>query len=87
MVPTHSFLNEISSCLIATVPAKFYDKDEEEEIKLQKAPSFSFCNHGVPLKTTLPDPLLHPFYSTTGQLSKGVDSAKDSTTSCTWLDS
>ncbi|XP_012460069.2 probable flavin-containing monooxygenase 1 [Gossypium raimondii] len=47
MVPTHSFLKEISSCLISTVPEKFYDKVENGEIKLKKAPSFSFCNNGV----------------------------------------
>ncbi|XWS55170.1 hypothetical protein CRYUN_Cryun10bG0152000 [Craigia yunnanensis] len=47
MVPTHSFLNEISSCLISTVPEKFYDKVEEGKIKLIKAPSFSFCHNGV----------------------------------------
>ncbi|KAB2088123.1 hypothetical protein ES319_A04G153100v1 [Gossypium barbadense] len=47
MVPTHSFLKEISSCLISTVPEKFYDKVENGEIKLKKAPSFSFCNNGI----------------------------------------
>lgn len=47
MVPTHSFLHEISSCLTSTVPEKFYDKVEDGEIKLKKAPSFSFCDNGV----------------------------------------
>ncbi|OMO92027.1 Dimethylaniline monooxygenase, N-oxide-forming [Corchorus olitorius] len=47
MVPEHSFLHEISSCLISTVPEKFYDKVEEGKIKLKKAPSFSFCQNGV----------------------------------------
>ncbi|XVF68047.1 hypothetical protein PTKIN_Ptkin10aG0171700 [Pterospermum kingtungense] len=47
MVPTHSFLHEISSCLISTVPEKFYDSVEQGKIKLKKAPSFSFCHNGV----------------------------------------
>ncbi|KAK8522277.1 hypothetical protein V6N13_115255 [Hibiscus sabdariffa] len=47
MVPTHSFLNEISSCLISTVPQNFYDKVEDGEIKLKKSPSFSFCHNGI----------------------------------------
>ncbi|KAE8719159.1 putative flavin-containing monooxygenase 1 isoform 2 [Hibiscus syriacus] len=46
-VPTHSFLHEISSCLISTVPEKFYDKVEDGEIKLKKAPGFSFGHDGV----------------------------------------
>ncbi|XP_059429313.1 probable flavin-containing monooxygenase 1 [Corylus avellana] len=60
MVPKHSFLQEISSCLISTVPEKFYDKVEERSIILKKASSFSFCKEGVlvngevqPLKTDL----------------------------------
>ncbi|XVE67296.1 hypothetical protein DITRI_Ditri08aG0149300 [Diplodiscus trichospermus] len=47
MVPTHGFLQEISSCLISIVPEKFYDNVEEGKIKLKKAPCFSFCNNGV----------------------------------------
>ncbi|WRX14542.1 Flavin monooxygenase-like - like 9 [Theobroma cacao] len=47
MVPTHSFLHDISSCLISTVPEKFYDKVEEGKIKLKKAPGFCFCHNGV----------------------------------------
>ncbi|XP_022726426.1 probable flavin-containing monooxygenase 1 isoform X2 [Durio zibethinus] len=47
MVPTHSFLHDISSCLTSTVPEKFYDKVEEGKIKLKKAPNFSFCHNGV----------------------------------------
>ena len=60
MVPKQSFLTEISSCLIATVPEKFYDKVEEGSIILKKGKSFSFSKEGVlingeaqPLKTDL----------------------------------
>jgi dimethylaniline monooxygenase (N-oxide forming) len=47
MVPKHSFLQELNSCLIATVPQGFYDKVEEGSIILKKAPSFSFCKEGI----------------------------------------
>ncbi|KAK9987603.1 hypothetical protein SO802_027842 [Lithocarpus litseifolius] len=60
MVPKHSFHTEINSCLIPTVPEKFYDKVEEGSINLKKSKSFSFCKEGVlvngeaqPLKTDL----------------------------------
>ncbi|KAK0583483.1 hypothetical protein LWI29_037447 [Acer saccharum] len=60
MVPKHSFLEEISSCLISTVPEKFYDSVEEGNIILKKSQSFSFCEEGIlvdgettPLKTDL----------------------------------
>lgn len=58
MVPSHSFHRQINSCLISTVPEKFYDKVEEGNIILKKAPRFWFCKEGVlvdgeasPLKT------------------------------------
>ncbi|KAM3695789.1 hypothetical protein ACJW31_07G160700 [Castanea mollissima] len=60
MVPKHSFHTEINSCLISTVPEKFYDKVEEGSINLKKSKSFGFCKEGVlvngeaqPLKTDL----------------------------------
>ncbi|KAI9181821.1 hypothetical protein LWI28_018988 [Acer negundo] len=60
MVPKHSFLEEISSCLIVTVPEKFYDKVEEGSTILKKSQSFCFCEEGIlvdgettPLKTDL----------------------------------
>ncbi|KAM5562722.1 putative flavin-containing monooxygenase 1 [Rosa sericea] len=61
MVPKHSFLQDISSCLISTVPEKFYDRVQEGSILLKKSPkSFSFCREGIlvegensPVKTDL----------------------------------
>ncbi|KAI4342100.1 hypothetical protein MLD38_026757 [Melastoma candidum] len=47
MVPKHSFLQEISSCLISTVPAKFYDRVEGGSIILKKAPEFGFFAKGI----------------------------------------
>lgn len=60
MVPHHSFHQEINSCLVSTIPEKFYEKVEEGSIILKKASSFSFCEEGIlvdgeatPLKTDL----------------------------------
>ncbi|CAI0469142.1 unnamed protein product [Linum tenue] len=47
MVPKHSFLTAISTCLLSTVPEKFYDRVEEGSIVLKKAPNFSFCKEGI----------------------------------------
>ncbi|KAK6916802.1 Flavin monooxygenase-like [Dillenia turbinata] len=60
IVPKHSFSEEISSCLISTVPEDFFDRVEKGGIILNKAPKFCFCKEGVvidgetaPLKTDL----------------------------------
>ncbi|CAJ1972943.1 unnamed protein product [Sphenostylis stenocarpa] len=47
MVPNHSFHKEINSCLISTVPEKFYEKVEEGSIVLRKGPRFWFCKEGI----------------------------------------
>ncbi|KAL2476937.1 putative flavin-containing monooxygenase 1 [Forsythia ovata] len=60
MVPKHSFLKELNSCSIATVPQGFFDRVEEGSIKLKKAQCFTFSSEGIlvegeaePLKTDL----------------------------------
>lgn len=60
MVPKHSFLQQISSCLVSTIPKDFYKRVEEGSIILKKAPSFGFCEEGIlvdgdgiPLETDL----------------------------------
>ncbi|KAJ8572117.1 hypothetical protein K7X08_008628 [Anisodus acutangulus] len=50
MVPEHSFLNELSVCLISTVPEGFYDRVEEGALKLKKAKSFGFTKEGIMLE-------------------------------------
>ncbi|KAL6965169.1 flavin-containing monooxygenase [Sarracenia purpurea var. burkii] len=47
MVPNHSFLQELSSCLVSTVPEDFYNRVEKGSIRLKKAPNFSFCKEGI----------------------------------------
>ncbi|KAL5731509.1 flavin-containing monooxygenase [Ranunculus cassubicifolius] len=60
MIPKHSFHQEISTCLISTVPSDFYTKVEQGSIILKKALNFSFCKKGLiidretaPLETDL----------------------------------
>ncbi|XP_016512508.2 putative flavin-containing monooxygenase 1 [Nicotiana tabacum] len=50
IVPEHSFLNELSSCLISLVPEEFYDRVGEGSIKLKKAKSFGFSKEGIVLE-------------------------------------
>lgn len=47
MVPKHSFLQELSSCLISSVPEDFYTRVEKGSIRLKKASSFGFCKEGI----------------------------------------
>ncbi|KAH7852316.1 hypothetical protein Vadar_023295 [Vaccinium darrowii] len=47
MVPKHSFLQELSSCLISSVPDDFYNRVEKGSIRLKKASSFGFCKEGI----------------------------------------
>ena len=60
MVPEHSFLETLSSCLISTVPDGFSDNVDKGSIIIKKSPTFCFSREGlllggepVPLKTDL----------------------------------
>ncbi|KAJ8647162.1 hypothetical protein MRB53_000185 [Persea americana] len=46
MIPKHSFLQDISSCLTSTVPEDFYDNVERGSIILKKSRTLSFCKNG-----------------------------------------
>ncbi|KAJ3690869.1 hypothetical protein LUZ61_020033 [Rhynchospora tenuis] len=47
MVPDHSFFEAMTTCSMAILPVKFYNKVEEGSIVLKKTKSFSFCKDGV----------------------------------------
>lgn len=47
MVPDHSISQAITTCLLANLPDKFYDRVEEGSIILKKSKTFSFCKNGL----------------------------------------
>ncbi|KAI3882372.1 hypothetical protein MKX03_028072 [Papaver bracteatum] len=47
MVPEHSLSQELSSCLVARVPERFYERVEEGSIILRKSNGFSFSKDGL----------------------------------------
>ncbi|XP_037497324.1 probable flavin-containing monooxygenase 1 [Jatropha curcas] len=47
MVPKQSFLQQISSCLVSTIPENFYKKVEEGSIILKKSRNIRFFKDGV----------------------------------------
>ncbi|KAG9131403.1 hypothetical protein Leryth_022186 [Lithospermum erythrorhizon] len=76
MIPKHSFLQELSTCLIATVPEGFYDRVEEGSIKLLKAKKFSFYDEGIILGVGSSEPLKTDLvFLATGY--RGIDKIKD----------
>ncbi|XAR56230.1 Flavin-containing monooxygenase [Bertholletia excelsa] len=60
IVPEHSILDDLSSCVTSIVPDGFFEAVEEGSIILKKAPSIGFCRDGIyidgqekPVKTNL----------------------------------
>ncbi|KAK1414465.1 hypothetical protein QVD17_30209 [Tagetes erecta] len=47
MVPECSFAKDLRSCLLAALPADFFNRVEAGSIFLKKSPSFSFYNDGI----------------------------------------
>ncbi|KAG5006572.1 putative flavin-containing monooxygenase 1 [Glycine soja] len=47
MVPNHSFLQDLSTCLFAVYPDNFFDKLKEGSIIMKGSQNFSFCREGV----------------------------------------
>lgn len=76
MVPKHSFLTEMNSCLISSVPENFYKRVEEGSINLKKAQSFSFNKEGVLLDSDKVE-LVKADLVILATGFKGVDKLKD----------
>ena len=53
MVPNHSFLQEMSSCSVATIPEGFYNNADKGSIIMKRSPSFSFFKEGVVLDDSI----------------------------------
>ncbi|XP_021839360.2 probable flavin-containing monooxygenase 1 [Spinacia oleracea] len=47
MVPNHSFLQAMNSCLVVTAPEGFYDNVDKGSIILKRSPTFTFHKEGV----------------------------------------
>jgi len=47
LVPSHSFLHDLSTCLLGVFPDNFFDKLKEGSILIKNSQSFSFCREGV----------------------------------------
>lgn len=47
LVPDHSLFHAMTSCLLALMPDKFYERIEEGSIIVKKSQTFSFCKNGV----------------------------------------
>ncbi|XP_057249125.1 probable flavin-containing monooxygenase 1 [Beta vulgaris subsp. vulgaris] len=53
MVPNHSFLQEMSSCSVATIPEGFYNNADKGSIIMKRSPSFSFFKEGIVLDDSI----------------------------------
>ncbi|XP_075495538.1 putative flavin-containing monooxygenase 1 [Primulina tabacum] len=56
MVPDHTFLSQIYSCMFTMLPESFYNRVNERSLVLKKSPTFCFCENGFILENES-DPL------------------------------
>jgi len=47
LVPNHSIVHDLSTCLLGVFPDNFFDKLKEGTILIKNSQSFSFCREGV----------------------------------------
>ncbi|KAK7261231.1 hypothetical protein RIF29_27536 [Crotalaria pallida] len=50
LIPSHSFLQDLSTCSSVMLPQKFYDKLTEGSIIIKKSESIGFCKEGLIIK-------------------------------------
>ncbi|XP_074278896.1 putative flavin-containing monooxygenase 1 [Silene latifolia] len=55
MVPDHSFLQELNTCLISSIPERFYDNADKGSLIFKRSPTFHFCKDGVQLDDSVKD--------------------------------
>ncbi|KAL0365741.1 UNVERIFIED_CONTAM: putative flavin-containing monooxygenase 1 [Sesamum angustifolium] len=84
MVPKHSFLKELNSCSMATVPEGFFDRVEDGSIIMKKAERFSFCSEGILIEGETEPLKIDLLVLATG--FKGVHKLKATFTSPTFWD-
>lgn len=47
MVPDHTFLRQICSCMFMVLPEHFYDRVKEGSLVLKKSSALGFCENGL----------------------------------------
>lgn len=57
MVPDHTFLKQIYSCMFMVLPEQFYDRVKEGRLVLKRSPVLGLCQNGLVLGDPTTDPL------------------------------
>ncbi|XP_071702232.1 probable flavin-containing monooxygenase 1 [Rutidosis leptorrhynchoides] len=57
MIPKHSFISQVASCMLPTLPPTFYKRVDEGSIILKKSQSFHFSRTGLVLEEEEATPL------------------------------